>query len=75
MATTQTTGKRRDWVMRIVLAAIIATGVLATLAGRSLYQADVIGIVPLGTESSVYVGPCTVQPLQLTGTCRTEVAR
>jgi hypothetical protein len=53
--------------------AAILVGFLACLfIGRALYQADVIGAVPMGTQTAVYVGPCTVQPLQLSGTCRTE---
>lgn len=69
------TDRRGRWVLRIVALAILVTGALAALAGYSLASRDVVGMVPMGTQTAVYVGPCTVQPLQLTGTCRTEVAR
>jgi hypothetical protein len=69
------TDRRGRWVLRIVALAILVTGALAALAGYSLASRDVVGMVPMGTQTAVYVGPCTVQPLQLAGTCRTEAAR
>jgi hypothetical protein len=54
------------------VAAILGAFLACLVIGRALYQADVIGAVPMGTQTAIYVGPCTVQPLQLSGTCRTE---
>jgi hypothetical protein len=66
------TDRRGRWVIRLVSLAILVTGAVAALAGYSLYAHDVIGMVPMGAETAVYAGPCTVQPFQLTGTCNTE---
>jgi len=66
------TDRRGRWVIRLVSLAILVTGALAALTGYSLYAHDVIGYVPMGTQTAVYAGPCTAQPLQLAGTCNTE---
>jgi hypothetical protein len=66
------TDRRGRWVIRLVSLAILVTGALAALTGYTLYSHDIIGAVPMGTQTAVYAGPCTVQPLQLSGTCRTE---
>jgi len=58
--------------LRLVSLAILITGALAALTGWQLAAHDVIGMVPMGTQTAVYAGPCTVQPLQLDGTCNTE---
>lgn len=59
----------------LVWAAIAVGFVAAVFTGRALYDHDVIGAVPMGSETAVYVGPCTVQPFQLTGTCHTETRK
>lgn len=66
------TDRRGRWTLRLVSLAILLTGAVAALVGYSLYAHDVVGMVPMGTQTAVYAGPCTTQPLQLTGTCHTE---
>lgn len=66
------TDRRGRWVLRLTALAIMLAGAAAALAGYSLYSHDIIGMVPMGTQTAVYAGPCTVQPLQLAGTCNTE---
>jgi hypothetical protein len=66
------TDRSGRWVLRLTALAILLAGAVAALTGYLLASRDVVGMVPMGTQTAVYAGPCTVQPLQLSGTCRTE---
>lgn len=66
------TDTRGRWVLRLTALAIMLAGAAAALTGYTLASRDVVGMVPMGSQTAIYAGPCTVQPLQLSGTCRTE---
>ena len=63
---------RRDRITWAVSLGILMLALASALVGRALYQANVIDVEPMGTKTTVHIGPCTVQPLQLRWTCHTE---